>query len=125
MKTETQTVFNKIMEDRSDRNIFLFCVNNIDGVATPIESRSMTLPFDVGIINPTTRKLTMHSYVDMSKAEWIDELKRVARIVAKKAETEVSEEQLDRIANNDFYIVDTRKFLRAVEEQIKMDAMNN
>jgi DNA polymerase III delta prime subunit len=121
----TQTIFNKVMEDGSERNLFLFCVNDLAGVATPILSRALTLHFDVGIINPKTRAFKMFPYVDMSKEEWIDELKRVARIVAKKAGMEVSEEQLDGIAANDFYIVDTRKFLRAVEEQIKMDAVEN
>mgnify|MGYP001421317726 FL=1 len=67
----------------------------------------------------------MFPHVDMSKEEWVDELKRVARIVAKKADIVVSAEQLDKIAANDLYIVDTRKFLRAVEEQIKMDALKS
>ena len=79
----------------------------------------------IGVIKKATRKLVMFPHVDMSKEEWVDELKRVARIVAKKANIVVSAEQLDKIAANDLYIVDTRKFLRAVEEQIKMDALKS
>ena len=119
--TPVQKVFNKIMEDGYERNIFIFCVNDINGVAQPIVSRCMTLHFDVGVIDPDTQTLKLFPWVDMSHSEWVEELKRIGRLVAKKDGKPVSEEQLDRIAKVELYLTDPRRFLRALEERIKMD----
>jgi DNA polymerase III delta prime subunit len=120
-----QTIFNKTMEDDGKRNTFIFCVNDIDAVAPPIVSRCMTLRFDVGILNPKTNKLTIHDYAGIGKDEWIDELKRMGRITAKKDGKSPTDAQLDIVASNDLYIIDPRRYIRNLEEQIKMDEMNN
>jgi len=120
-----QTIFNKTMEDDGTRNTFIFCVNDIDAVAPPIVSRCMTLRFDVGIINPSTAKLVIHKYVDMTKNEWKKELNRVGTITAKKDGKSPTVSQLNLIASNDLYIIDPRRYIRNLEEQIKMDEMND
>ena len=120
-----QTIFNKGLEDDGRRNTFIFCVNDIHAVAPPIVSRCMTLRFDVGILNPQSGKIAMHDYAGISKSEWIQELKRVGKIVAKKAGSTPTEEQLDIVASNDLYIIDPRRYIRVLEEQIKMDEMAN
>ena len=118
-----QKIFNKTMEDRYAQNIFIFCVNDADQVAPPVVSRCMRLNFDVGTLDIKTGKMRMFPWVDMTRTVWIDELKRVGRLVAKKDGKEVSEQQLDKIASVDLYLIDPRKFIRALEEQIKMDEM--
>jgi len=120
-----QTIFNKTMEDDGKRNTFIFCVNDIKEVAPPIVSRCMTLRFDVGILNPKTYKLAIHDYAGITKSEWIDELKRAGRITAEKDGKTPTKEQLDIVASNDLYIIDPRRYIRNLEEQIKMDEMNN
>ena len=122
---QAQKVFNKTMEDNAERNLYVFCVNDVTAVAEPIISRCMSLYFDVGVINPKTNKLAMHDYTEMSKDEWVDELKRIGRLVAKKGDMEVSDAQLDKVASVDVYLADPRRFIRALEEQIKMDAVEN
>jgi len=125
ISADTQTIFNKTMEDDAGRNTFIFCVNDIHAVAPPIVSRCMTLQFDVGGINSTSGKLVIHDYVDMSKDEWVEELKRVGRIVAKKDGKTPTEQQLNIVASNDLYIIDPRRFIRNLEELIKMDEVEN
>ena len=120
-----QTIFNKGMEDAGRSNTFIFCVNDIHAVAPPIVSRCMTLRFDVGILNPKSGKIAMHSYAGITKDEWIVELKRVGKIVAEKAGYNPTEQQLDIVASNDLYIIDPRRYIRNLEEQIKMDEMEN
>jgi len=122
---DAQTIFNKTMEDDAGRNTFILCVNDIDAVAPPIVSRCMTLRFDVGIINPKTQKLSLHKHANITKLEWIEELKRVGKIIAEKAGKKPTEEQLDLVASNELYIIDPRRYIRNLEEQIKMDEMKN
>jgi DNA polymerase III delta prime subunit len=121
----TQRVFNKSMEDTYELNVFIFCVNDKNGIADPIYSRCTTLDFDIGIIDPTTRKLTLHPWVDMSKDDWINELRRIGKLVAKKDGYISIDQHLDSVCKDDRNLVDTRRFLRAVEEQIKIDEMKN
>lgn len=120
-----QTMFNKTMEDQAAQNIYVFCVNKLNDVAEPIISRCSTLYFDVGVIHPTTHKFKMFPYADISKDEWIDELKRVGRLVASKDGHKDVDAQLDAVAANDPYILDPRRFIRALKEQIEMHEMEN
>lgn len=116
-----QKVFNKTMEDRNHNTLFIFCVNDIEKVADPIVSRCLTLNFDIGSIPKNKKTMTLKPYVDMSKDEWISELYRITRLVASRAGFEVTDKQLETIASNEFYLTDCRRFIRAVEEQIKME----
>jgi hypothetical protein len=59
----------------------------------------------------------------MSKREWIDELKRVGKITAGKDGKVSTDKQLDIVSSNDLYIIDPRRYIRNLEEQIKMDEM--
>ena len=120
-----QKVFNKSMEDGADRNIYILCVNDEDGVAAPIKSRWMELRFDVAVLPKRTMKLQMMPWVNFGVEEWKLELKRIGKIVAKKAGYEVSEEQLSAVASRDVNILDARKFIRNLEERIKMDEAKN
>lgn len=120
-----QKVFNKSMEDGADRNIYILCVNDEDGVAAPIKSRCMELRFDVAVLPKRTMKLQMMPWVNFGVEEWKLELKRIGKIVAKKAGYEVSEEQLSAVASRDVNILDARKFIRNLEERIKMDEAKN
>ena len=120
-----QTMFNKGLEDDGRRNTFIFCVNDIGAVAPPIVSRCMTLQFDVGYINKSSGKIAIHSYAGISKDDWIIELQRVGKIVAEKAGYTPTQSQLDIAASNDLYIIDPRRFIRNLEERIKMDESAN
>lgn len=122
--TGAQTIFNKTMEDDGERNTFIFCVNSIKDVAPPIVSRCLTLRFDAGILHPTTEKLLLHKHTGITKTEWITELKRVGALVAKKDGKTATQKQLNIVADNDVYIVDARRYLRELEEQIKMDELD-
>ena len=120
-----QTIFNKGLEDDGRRNIYIFCVNDIGAVAPPIVSRCMTLQFDVGELNPQSGKIAIHSYAGINKDDWIIELQRVGKIVAEKAGYTPTQSQLDIVASNDLYIIDPRRFIRNLEERIKMDESAN
>jgi DNA polymerase III delta prime subunit len=124
-REDAQVVFNKTMEDDGNRNTFIFCVNRVEenAVAAPIVSRCTTLRFDAGIINVKTEIFQPFKHTGITKAEWIKELKRVGELVAKKDGKTPTEEQLDIVASNELYIVDPRKYIRELEEQIKMDEM--
>lgn len=90
-------VFNKSMEDGADRNIYILCVNDEDGVAAPIKSRCMELRFDVAVLPKNTMKLAMMPYVDFGVDEWKVELKRIGRIVAKKRDMKLARSNLIRL----------------------------
>ena len=118
---KSQKVFKKVLEDSWKRNTFIFCVNSLDAVTEPIQSRCMCLPFNIGVLNEKTLKLELHNYHNMNRDEWVEELKRVARIVASKNKVSVSEEQLNRVSASDENIVDVRRFIRNVEDEVEMD----
>ena len=121
-----QKIFNKTMEDNNYNTIFVFCVNDINKVADPIVSRCLTLNFDIGHIPKNKKHFVLNSYVDMTKKEWIEELLRITRIVAERAGNKLSNNHLNDImirtyTDNEFYLTDCRRFIRSVEEQIKME----
>lgn len=120
-----QKIFNKVMEDRADKFGWIFCVNDIDGVAPPIISRCKPLRFDVVEINSKSGKLHMHAYTEMKKDEWVDELCRVSHLVAKKDGKTITDKQLEKVASINLNLVDVRTFIRNVEERIKIDEMKN
>jgi hypothetical protein len=103
----------------------VFCVNQISKVAESIQSRCATISFDIGLMHPKTGKLVIHNHADFTKSEWKDELKRVCNIVADKDGRVVPDKIFNDILSNDFYLTDTRTFIRAVELQLKMDEHNN
>ena len=119
----SQTIFNKTLEQDSKLNTFIFCVNDIHAVAPPIVSRCITLQFDVGTINQSNDDVKMNRYVNMTDHEWMEELKRVGRIVAVKDGKKPTMEQLHTMASNELYRIDPRRFIRNLEERIKMDEM--
>lgn len=119
-----QRVLNKVLEDRSIDNIFIFCVNNMDKVADSIRSRCFTLDFDVGVIDPKTREFIVHPYVDMTKNDWIEELKRATNMVADKAGVIIPSSAIDKVVLNEANLIEPRAFIRAVEEQFKIDQFN-
>ena len=124
IEVPSQRVLNKVMEDKSIDNIFVFCVNYMDKVADSIRSRCFTLKFDVGIIDSEKHTLNLYPYVDMTKEDWVDELKRAANIVADKAGVVLPEQTLRRVISDEANLVDPRTFIRGVEEQFKIDEFN-
>ena len=122
----SQRVLNKAMEDRSAHNTFIFCVNVIEKVADSIFSRCFQLGFDVGVLNPKKKyKLELFPFVNCTVGEWKDELKRAANIVADKAGVVIPNTTFETVLENDFNLTDARKFIRAVEEQLKEDEADN
>ena len=67
----------------------------------------------------------MHKWVNMTKTEWIEELKRAANIVADKDGVIISKETYAKVISNDAYLTDVRSFIRAVNRQFKIDERNN
>ena len=122
---EHQRVLNKVMEDKSVDNIFVFCVNYMDKVADSICSRCFTLDFDIGVLDLETSRLILHPYVDMTKTAWIEELIRVTNIVSRKAGAKVTSDTFDKVISNETNLIEPRTFIRAVEEQHKMESFKN
>ena len=75
--------------------------------------------FDIGLVNTTTNAWEPFAYTGMTKEDWIKELHRVGKIVAKSAGYKVSKEQLTRATSRDNMIVDFRNFLQRLEEYAK------
>ena len=108
------------MEDSFKQTNFIICVNHYDEVVEPIVDRCMILPFDIGEVNNQS-KLVLHSHAGISKDEWIDELKRVAHIVAKKNNATIREEHFDRVLLDENNLKSVRRFIRNVEDEVEMD----
>ena len=125
IKNTEQTIFNVPMEKNVENTTYILCVNDLDKVNPAIQSRCTILNFDVGILHPKTNKLSMHKWVNMTKIEWIDELKRAANIVAEKDGVKISNETYTKVISNDAYLTDVRSFIRAVNRQFKIDEKNN
>ena len=117
----TQTIFNKPMEDRNNLAGYILGVNDIDKINPSIISRCMILSFDVGSVNGKTKKFTPHSYTKMTRTEWIDELKRAVNIVADKEGVKIKNKTFNSVLETDVYLTDPRSFVRAVNEQFRMD----
>jgi len=124
IKTNEQTIFNVPMEKNYNQSIYILAVNDIDKVNPAIVSRSTILNFDIGTLSKKTHKLTINPYTGITKDKWIKELKRVTNIVADKAGAIISNKSFNAVLSTDAYLIDVRSFIRAVNEQIKIDAMN-
>ena len=122
-RKDYQMIMKKVMEDSFKQTNFIICVNHYDEVVEPIVDRCMILPFDIGEVNNQS-KLVLHSHAGISKDEWIDELKRVAHIVAKKNNTTIREEQFDKVLLDENNLKSVRRFIRNIGEEVEMDNLS-
>jgi len=103
-----QTMLNIVLETSAADTPCFFCVNDINKIAEPIQSRCRILKFDVAaVIND---KLVMREGVGWSADEWKNELRRVGRIATKKVGVDIDEKIEDSVLSTDRYCVDVRKF---------------
>ena len=116
---DTQTVLNRILENDAVGTPCIFCVNDLDSVEKPIRSRTKRLPFNVAVVNEK-KELKFFDYVDYSKDEWIEELRRVGREVCKSNDVEPLKEVEDTVFANDLYLTDVRTFIRALEDEYRI-----
>jgi len=109
------------MEKNVSSSTYILCVNELEKVNPAIQSRCTILNFDVGILNPKTNKIAIHKYANVNKTEWIQELQRVANIVADKVGVVIKKKTFDAVMSNDAYLTDVRSFIRAVNRQFRLD----
>ena len=121
IRNDLQILFNKTLENPHSITTFILCVNDANNVINPIRSRCKELHFDVAVLD-SNNKLQMNAVWNLTKQEWIDELKRVGRLVASRAGVSITEEQLSRIASEDLYLLDARRFIRNLEELYWMES---
>jgi DNA polymerase III delta prime subunit len=95
-----------------------FCVNKLESVAEPIVSRCKNFGFDVAALKDD--KLVMLEHHGMTENDWKDELRRVGRIVAKKAGYKIDEKIEDKTLSNNIYCVDARMYINEIGEQYDM-----
>lgn len=119
VKKENMSVFNLHLERPDNPNTFIFCTNDMKKITPQIASRCKKMRFDIGLVNTTTNAWEPFAYTGMTKEDWIKELHRVGKIVAKSAGYKVSKEQLTRATRRDDMIVDFRNFLQRLEEYAK------
>jgi hypothetical protein len=108
-----------VLENDAVETPCIFCVNDLDSVEKPIRSRTKRLPFNVAVVNEK-KELKFFDYVDYSKDEWIEELRRVGRDVCKSNDVEPSKEVEDTVFANDLYLTDVRTFIRALEDEYRI-----
>lgn len=121
VRDDLQILLNKTLENPSSRTTYIICVNDANNVINPIRSRCKELHFDVAVLD-RHNKLQMNAVWNLTKQEWTDELKRVGRLVASRAGASITEEQLSRIASEDLYLLDARRFIRNLEELYWMES---
>jgi len=112
-----QTMLNLVLENEAANIPCLFCVNKINMVADPIQSRARKLCFDVASIS--NDKLVMRD-VGMTANEWKDELRRVGRIITKKIGYDIDEKLEDMVLSSDINCVDARSFIFSLGERYEM-----
>ena len=71
----------------------------------------------------------MHSYADMTEKEWLDQLLdraiKICEIEKKEGGIKsYKKETIKRMLDEPLYCTDVRTFIRALEQQIKMDEMD-
>jgi replication factor C subunit 3/5 len=109
-----QTMLNIVLETSAADTPCFFCVNDINKVAPPIQSRCRKLNFDVAAI--IDDKLVMRKAVGWSANEWKDELRRVGRIANKKAGVDIDEKIEDSVLSIDMSCVDARTYFINLSE---------
>jgi DNA polymerase III delta prime subunit len=112
-----QTMLNLVLGNEAGNIPCFFCVNNIEKVAEPIQSRARILRFDVAAVS--NDKLVMRD-VGMTANEWKEELRRVGRIITKKVGCDIDEKIEDEVLSNDVNCVDARKFIFSLGERYEM-----
>jgi DNA polymerase III delta prime subunit len=112
-------VFLTHLERPDNPNTFIFITNEINKVIPQIQSRCKKMRFDIGLVNRKTNEWEPFTYTGMKKEDWIKELHRVGRNVAKSAGYKVTQEHLNRATSRDDMITDYRNFLQRLEEYTK------
>ena len=125
---QKQKLFLKVMEHDARAVRYIICTNDFGKVVKQIRSRCTCIPSDVAEYDDDKNSLVMHSYADMSVDDWKKILKeRAIQIcdIEKKdgAINSYSEKSIDKMLDRPVYCTDVRTFIRALEQQIKMDEM--
>jgi len=129
-KQENQLLFNKVMEDYAEKIRYIICVNEFSKVADPIKSRCRCLTTDVCVLDERKNKLEVFPHAEISLDEWKNILRARAVDIAEKECRDgrlekYSIDTIDNLLKIDYYCVDVRTFIRAVEQQIKIDNMQD
>ena len=123
-----QMLFSKVMEDYSEQIKYILCVNDLDKVAKPIQSRCRVLPTDVGFVDEKKDTFEMMPHANMSVDEWKKVLLKRAVVLAEKDKEKgliksYSTTAIEELLERPVYLGDIRTFLRGVQQQIKMDEL--
>ena len=115
-----QRMIKKVIEDR-DANRYIFCVNDVQAISPPIYSRCSPLQFDYCELDILGEANVLpHTGWDTIN-DWINELKRVSKIMAAKAGKTITDSQYDRVFSRGERYINVRSFILALEETITDD----
>jgi len=111
----SQQVLNKTMEQTAANNTFIFATNHLEGLTPQLQNRCSLYRMNFAVIDDKTDKLEIFTKSHgMTKAEWIKELRRSARLVGKKTKVKVPTYVFENVEQNEENLVSVRGYMRAV-----------
>lgn len=115
MNENAQQVLNKTMEDTADLNTFIIATNYYNHLTPQLQNRCSVYRMNFCEYDESKNTLEMYSADHgMTKQDWIKELRRAARLVAKKNKIKVPVHIFENVEKRIDTLVSVRGYMRAV-----------
>ena len=110
----TQQTLNAAMEDTAETNTFIIATNYLNKITPQLNNRCAKYHMNFCVYNDAKGKVEMFSKDHgMTQSAWIKELRRAARLVARKVKIKVPIEIFERVEQNGENLESVRGYMRA------------
>jgi|TARA_E500000331_G_scaffold358145_1_gene422998 replication-associated recombination protein RarA len=110
-----QQILNKAIEQHAATNTFIIATNDYESLTPQLVNRCSTYLMNFSMIDKKTGKLEVFTKTHgMTKADWVKELRRVARLVGKKTKVKIPTYVFEDVEQREENLVSVRGYMRAV-----------
>ena len=115
LKEDTQQTLNAAMEDTAKTNTFIIATNYLKKITPQINNRCTKYHMNFCVYDDKNDKVEMFTKDHgMTKSVWIKELRRAARIVARKTKVKVPVEIFEMVEERGENLESVRGYMRAI-----------
>ena len=115
MNENAQQVLNKTIETTAETNTFIIATNYLDKITLQLRNRCSKYHMNFCVYDDAKDNVEMFTKDHgMTQKEWITELRRAARLVAKKTKIKVPVEIFEKVEKRGDNLESVRSYMRAV-----------
>ena len=126
LQENTQQTLNAAMEDTAKTNTFIIATNYLNNITPQLNNRCKKFHMNFCVYDDKQDKVEMFTKDHgMNKSDWIKELRRAARLVARKTKVKVPVEIFEMVEENGANLESVRGYMRSVGDACMKNDYNS